>query len=80
MVFKLSTSNVIVSQKGSNGDGKLHFFELDFNVLDKKNRVLETTTTNKHCKYYCVVLSSFGQTDHLTILSVMKEGVMRRIL
>ena len=24
---------------------------------------------NKYCKYYCVVLSSFGETDHLTILN-----------
>ena len=22
--------------------------------------------TNKYCKYYCVILSSFGETDHLT--------------
>ena len=29
VILKLSISDVIVSQKGSNGDGKLHFFGLD---------------------------------------------------
>ena len=24
------------------------------------------SVTNKYCKYYCVVFSSFGETDHLT--------------
>ena len=30
-VLKLSISDVIVSRKGSNVDGKLHFFGLDYN-------------------------------------------------
>ena len=25
------------------------------------------SVTNKYCKHYCVVLSSFGETDYLTI-------------
>ena len=29
--LKLSVSDAIVSQKGSNGDGKLHFFRRDYN-------------------------------------------------
>ena len=28
---ELSTSDIIICQKGSNGDGKLHFFERDYN-------------------------------------------------
>ena len=30
-----------------------------------------------HCKYYCVVLSSFGQTDHLTCS--LKSGALRYV-
>ena len=30
--------------------------------------------TNKYCKYYCVVLNSFGQTDHLTIFFIQSSG------
>ena len=33
MVLKLSICDVIGSQKGSNGDGKLHFFVLDYILL-----------------------------------------------
>ena len=43
VVLKLSISDVIVSQKGSNGDGKLHFFGRDYKglyiyVLDTKEQ------------------------------------------
>ena len=39
--------------------------------LQKYNeRTWIVTVTNKHCKYYCVVLSSFGETDHLTLIFV----------
>ena len=33
VVFKLSISDIIVSQKGSKGDGKLHFFGRDYVLL-----------------------------------------------
>ena len=33
VVLKLSITDVIVSQKGSNGDGKLHFFGRDYILL-----------------------------------------------
>ena len=32
-VLKLSISDIIATQKGSNGDGKLHFFGQDYILL-----------------------------------------------
>ena len=50
-ILKLSIIDVIVSQKGSNGNGKLHFFGRDYIPLYKKdikqnhNKPMETTIT-----------------------------------
>ena len=45
-VLKLSMCDVIVSQKGSNGDGKLYFFGRDYVLLAlfaQKYNPMETT-------------------------------------
>ena len=36
---------------------------------------MSLTNNNKYCKYYCVVLSSFGETDHLTQSISFKTGL-----
>ena len=42
-ILKLSVSDVIVSQKGSNGDKKLHFFGRDYK--ENQNSPMETNAT-----------------------------------
>ena len=53
-MLKLSISDVIVSQKSSNGDGKLHFFVLDYNFTDslcaKYNPLFEKGTKQNQNK------------------------------
>ena len=39
---------------------------LEGNYLDSNWTNLNRVSNNKHCKYNCVVLSSFGQTNQLT--------------
>ena len=59
------------------GQKKLLFFNtftarrstLNGKYLISNCKNLNCVSNNKHCKYHCVVLSSFGQTNQLTLYS-----------
>ena len=55
---------VYVTRRSTERASKVHF------QIGREQLVIVRTwivsVTNKYCKYYCVDLSSFGKTDHLT--------------
>ena len=63
-ILKLSVYDIIVSQKGSNGEEKLHFFGRDdnftnslcskLNLLGKDTKPMETTVGNEARTYATV--------------------------
>ena len=58
-VLKLSVSDALVSQKGSNGEGKLQFFGQDHNLY-----VLDTQEKSVRDKKLLLGLQNFAQNEH----------------
>ena len=55
-LFKLSVSDAIVIQKGSNGDGKQHIFFVNVSNKYKGKKCLSQKTLENVCKNECALM------------------------
>ena len=53
---------------------------LEGNYEDSNCMNLNRVSNNKHCKYHCVVLSSFGKTDQLTLCYLFRSQYVLTII
>ena len=65
-----TTISVLVLRAGQLGALEKCASRLEGNNLVSNCTNLNSVSNNKHCKYYRVILSSFGQTNQLTIVFI----------